>query len=483
MRERYQHLLDLFPTVDKAELRIHRIHWEALRRRGLPGRRPAASCAARCADGSRAQLDQRMRIHVASDGNDWRITRRGRDLARAGVARRTPRFAVATEAAGITDMHTNARLAGLPLFGGRATSPVASSGSAVADVDGDGCEDLFLPGAPDATLYKQQLRRHLHGRHRRAGASRTPTRRPPLAPSFSTTTTTAGPDLFVAAVKGGNRLFHNVAGATVLRVRRRHASGRHPRGSLVEHGDRRGLRPRRLPRRLHRPHGRPREDDARTRTTRRSNGLPDQLLHNNGDGTFTDVTAPRRRRRHAAGGWRAPGATTTTTAGPTSTSPTSSGSRALPQSRRRHVRRREREERRADRAARHERRVGRLRRRRPPRPLRLEHVRELALGALPSRLPGAHALVLPRPRSSSTARGASAAPTASSTDLTRGSTLLHNNGDGTFTDVATQAGVRDAQWGWAAEFLDYDDDGTLDLFATERLRHRADPRRRLNGHV
>jgi hypothetical protein len=30
MRERYQHLLDLFPTVDKAELRIHRIHWEAL---------------------------------------------------------------------------------------------------------------------------------------------------------------------------------------------------------------------------------------------------------------------------------------------------------------------------------------------------------------------------------------------------------------------------------------------------------------------
>src|SRR5881397_2757324 len=50
-------------------------------------------------------------------------------------------------------------------------------------------------------------------------------------------------------------------------------------------------------------------------------------------------------------------------------------------------------------------------------------------------------------------------------DLTRGSTLLHNNGNGTFTDVSEKAGVRDAQWGWGAEFLDYDNDGKLDIFA------------------
>ena len=50
-------------------------------------------------------------------------------------------------------------------------------------------------------------------------------------------------------------------------------------------------------------------------------------------------------------------------------------------------------------------------------------------------------------------------------DLTRGSTLLRNNGNGTFTDVSEKAGVRDAQWGWGAEFLDYDNDGKLDLFA------------------
>ena len=50
-------------------------------------------------------------------------------------------------------------------------------------------------------------------------------------------------------------------------------------------------------------------------------------------------------------------------------------------------------------------------------------------------------------------------------ELTRGSSLFRNEGDGTFTDVSDEAGVRDAQWGWAAEFLDYDNDGRLDLYA------------------
>ena len=50
-------------------------------------------------------------------------------------------------------------------------------------------------------------------------------------------------------------------------------------------------------------------------------------------------------------------------------------------------------------------------------------------------------------------------------ELTRGSTLYRNDGDGRFTDVSDAAGVRDVQWGWASEFLDYDDDGRLDLYA------------------
>ena len=49
--------------------------------------------------------------------------------------------------------------------------------------------------------------------------------------------------------------------------------------------------------------------------------------------------------------------------------------------------------------------------------------------------------------------------------LSRGSTLFRNEGDGTFTDISDAAGVRDGQWGWGAEFLDYNNDGRLDLYA------------------
>jgi hypothetical protein len=73
---------------------------------------------------------------------------------------------------------------------------------------------------------------------------------------------------------------------------------------LVEHGSRGGPRPRRSPRRLHCPHGRLREDDAQT-NYEASNGLADQLLHNNGDGTFTDVA---RRAGVGDTGWGLAGA-------------------------------------------------------------------------------------------------------------------------------------------------------------------------------
>src|SRR5262249_19361765 len=43
-------------------------------------------------------------------------------------------------------------------------------------------------------------------------------------------------------------------------------------------------------------------------------------------------------------------------------------------------------------------------------------------------------------------------------------TLLHNNGNGTFSDVTKQAGVFDSGWNTSAAFLDYDRDGYLDLF-------------------
>ena len=45
-------------------------------------------------------------------------------------------------------------------------------------------------------------------------------------------------------------------------------------------------------------------------------------------------------------------------------------------------------------------------------------------------------------------------------------TLYRNNGDGTFTDVSTAAGVAAATGTWAAVWGDYDNDGWLDLFVT-----------------
>jgi enediyne biosynthesis protein E4 len=51
-------------------------------------------------------------------------------------------------------------------------------------------------------------------------------------------------------------------------------------------------------------------------------------------------------------------------------------------------------------------------------------------------------------------------------DFDGGNRLYVNNGDRTFTDGTDAAGVRDAGWGWGTSFLDYDNDGDLDLIAT-----------------
>ncbi|HUG44034.1 MAG TPA: VCBS repeat-containing protein, partial [Acidobacteriota bacterium] len=42
--------------------------------------------------------------------------------------------------------------------------------------------------------------------------------------------------------------------------------------------------------------------------------------------------------------------------------------------------------------------------------------------------------------------------------------LLRNNGDGTFTDVTAESGTGDPLWSTSATFVDYDQDGWLDLF-------------------
>jgi hypothetical protein len=48
--------------------------------------------------------------------------------------------------------------------------------------------------------------------------------------------------------------------------------------------------------------------------------------------------------------------------------------------------------------------------------------------------------------------------------------LWHNNGDGTFTDLARETGTCNTLWGWGAKFGDFDNDGWEDLYVADGLR-------------
>jgi len=48
--------------------------------------------------------------------------------------------------------------------------------------------------------------------------------------------------------------------------------------------------------------------------------------------------------------------------------------------------------------------------------------------------------------------------------MKEGNFLWHNNGNRTFTDVSRETGTNDTGWGWAGKFFDYDNDGWLDLY-------------------
>ncbi|HLY42404.1 MAG TPA: CRTAC1 family protein [Terracidiphilus sp.] len=50
--------------------------------------------------------------------------------------------------------------------------------------------------------------------------------------------------------------------------------------------------------------------------------------------------------------------------------------------------------------------------------------------------------------------------------------LFHNNHDGTFTDVATQAGVTNDRWGFGVTIGDYDNDGWPDIFVANYGKNR-----------
>jgi hypothetical protein len=456
IRERYQRLLDLFPTVDKAELRIHRIHWEQPDTQGYPAEVRLIVRGTR-ADGSLAQLDQRMHVHIAERGSDWRLTQE-EVVARELVSRRKPRFVEATKEAGITNTHTNV---GSPVF--RMIEGItAAAGSAVADVDGDGCEDIFLPGSPEATLYKNNCDGTFTDVTAKWGI-------PQPFPSVATGVVffdydnDGRPDLFVAAVKGGNRLFHNVAGSdgaprfVDVTEKAGIPDGEWSSMATVADYDRDGFLDIFIVRMGDYENTTPKPNYQAT------NGLAGQLLHNNRDGTFTDVTS---RAGVGDKGWGLAAAwgDYDNDGYPDLYVANEYGFSTLY----------------------HNLGDGRF-----------ENVgekvgaslRTAAMGVTWGDYDGDGNMDIYVSAMYANSRWALFHPDFETPipwyyrvlgfftpevkrrsddivdHLTRGSTLLHNNGDGTFTDVSDTAGVRDTQWGWGAEFFDYDNSGLLDLFS------------------
>ncbi|QHI34830.1 hypothetical protein IMCC3317_01740 [Kordia antarctica] len=61
------------------------------------------------------------------------------------------------------------------------------------------------------------------------------------------------------------------------------------------------------------------------------------------------------------------------------------------------------------------------------------------------------------------------------TNTTEGNHLLQNNGDGTFTDVATATGTIFNSIGWGANFFDADNDSDLDLYVSSMISDPNSP--------
>jgi hypothetical protein len=459
IRERWRRLFELLPTIEKAELRIGRVGWRAGDARGLPAD-VHLLVRGTCADGARCQLDQHMLLRVRPEGTQWRIA--AEDVtARELVSRADPRFTLATEAAGIANVHDSGPSPAFQLFGGQDQNPVrASSGSAVADVDGDGCEDLFLAGG-DAVLYRSNC----DGTFRDATADAGLPRPWPGAATgvvFFDVDNDGDQDLYVAAVVGGDRLFRNGGDGRFTDVTAASGIPRVPWTSMptVADYDRDGFLDVYLVR----------MGDAEKTVPEPAfaarNGVPSALLHNRGDGTFEDVTDRARVRFR---GWGLAGAWGDFDADgwPDLYVANEFGGNALYRNRGdgtfddfttyAGV---------ADGGAAMSVAWG-------------DYDGDGDLDLFVSNMHANSGWALfhpdfPLPAPLYARALGLVMPTevrrrgeAITERLVRGSTLFRNDGGWRFTDVSDAAGVRDAQWGWSAEFFDYDNDGTLDIFATD----------------
>src|SRR3989442_1037200 len=101
---------------------------------------------------------------------------------------------------------------------GCSESPVrASSGSAVADVDRDGCEDVFLAGSPDAALYRNNCDGTFTDVTEAWGLPR-PYPAAATGAVFFDYDNDGWPALYVSAITGGDRLFRNTGAGRFIDV-------------------------------------------------------------------------------------------------------------------------------------------------------------------------------------------------------------------------------------------------------------------------
>src|SRR5262249_27619534 len=131
-------------------LRIHHVEWHDTGPAGYPATVRLLVRGTR-ADGSSCQLAQRMVLRVAQRHGAWRITAE-EGLGRETVASTRGRDRLPATHGGTRNVHSNARSPVFRILG----TLTNASGSAVADVDGDGWEDVFLAGTPDAALYRNR---------------------------------------------------------------------------------------------------------------------------------------------------------------------------------------------------------------------------------------------------------------------------------------------------------------------------------------
>lgn len=457
IRERYEKLLELFSDIHRTELRIGRVDW---RNPGPLGYRATVHLIVRGTGpaGDLRQLEQHANLRVRFFDPFWEITEE-EVTARTLVSRRQPRFEWARDSVGIDSVHANKISPPFRLFGNSEQNPVRQgSGVAVGDANGDGCEDLVLAGSPDLIFYRGRCDGTFEDATTEVGLPR-PYPAGAGGVVFLDYDNDGWPDLFVAAVSGGDRLFRNDGTGRFVDVSGKAGipAGRWGGMPVVADYDRDGFLDIYISRMGDHEHTSPRPaHDAH-------NGVRGTLLRNRGDGTFEDVSKKAgvdspgwdmaavwgdydgdgwpdlyvanefgnnrlyhnerdgtfKNRAAEAGvtdGGSGMGATWGDFDGDGDLDLFVSGMHAN-----------------SGWALFH-----------PDFPLLIPWYYKL-LGLFTNAVQKEADVITDR--------------------LLRGSTLFRNDGDGTFTDISDSAGVRDGQWGWAAEFLDYDNDGRLDLYA------------------